>query len=361
MEKIDCTIRFLTPAFLGDAEQHGAWRTPPFKALLRQWWRVAAAPDYGYDYEKLREAEGQLFGHAWLKDGYSSWATQSRVRLRLGRWESGRLNSWPVEPKVKHPEVPMPVGAHLYLGYGPLTYSKEAKRSVLKTAPAIEPNEENRLLLGLPPEHKKSLMETLQLIHWFGTIGGRSRNGWGSLALEGAQLSHQGRLLVGEALQVLEKVTRPLGKCLGEEWPHAIGRDGKSPLLWRTEPFGTWSDAMKTLAQAKIDFRTSLKFTGPGGPFTSRHLLAYPVTKHNVTRWGNQSRLANQLRFKVVQQEDRRYVGIVFHLPCGLPKELLEKLDKNEQARLTPEYQGQIWQKVHQVLDQQMIRIQGGR
>lgn len=31
------TLRFLTPAFLGDAEQNGRWRTPSLKALLRQW------------------------------------------------------------------------------------------------------------------------------------------------------------------------------------------------------------------------------------------------------------------------------------------------------------------------------------
>lgn len=28
-------VRFLTPAFLGDAEQTGQWRTPPFKERLR--------------------------------------------------------------------------------------------------------------------------------------------------------------------------------------------------------------------------------------------------------------------------------------------------------------------------------------
>ena len=146
------------------------------------------------------------------------------------------------------------------------------------------------------------------------------------------------------------------------EWPHAIGRDQKALLLWKTkESFGTWSDAIKELAETKIAFRTSLKFTGPSGPFALRHLLAYPVTKHSVAKWGNQSRLANQLRFKVVQQADNRYVGLAFHLACGLPRELLEKLDKNERDRLTPAYQGQIWQQVHRVLDQQMTRIQGGR
>lgn len=33
-------IQFQTPAFLGDAEQSGRWRTPPFKAQLRQGLRV---------------------------------------------------------------------------------------------------------------------------------------------------------------------------------------------------------------------------------------------------------------------------------------------------------------------------------
>lgn len=32
-------LRFQTPAFLGNAQQQGPWRTPPFKALLRQWWQ----------------------------------------------------------------------------------------------------------------------------------------------------------------------------------------------------------------------------------------------------------------------------------------------------------------------------------
>ena len=32
-------LRFQTPAFLGNAQQQGQWRTPPFKALLRQWWQ----------------------------------------------------------------------------------------------------------------------------------------------------------------------------------------------------------------------------------------------------------------------------------------------------------------------------------
>ena len=32
-------LRFQTPAFLGNAQQQRQWCTPPFKALLRQWWQ----------------------------------------------------------------------------------------------------------------------------------------------------------------------------------------------------------------------------------------------------------------------------------------------------------------------------------
>jgi len=46
MKKLKCQIRFTTPAFLGNANQVGQWRTPPFKALLRQWWRIVYAADH---------------------------------------------------------------------------------------------------------------------------------------------------------------------------------------------------------------------------------------------------------------------------------------------------------------------------
>ncbi|MCE2461531.1 MAG: hypothetical protein J4F38_12235 [Pseudomonadales bacterium] len=47
MRQMKYEVKFLTPAFLGNAEQSGQWRTPPFKALLRQWWRVAVAAAKG--------------------------------------------------------------------------------------------------------------------------------------------------------------------------------------------------------------------------------------------------------------------------------------------------------------------------
>ena len=63
-------VQFQTPAFLGDANQSGRWRTPPFKAQLRQWWRVAyaAQQQFAVNVREMREIEGRLFGHAWLEN-----------------------------------------------------------------------------------------------------------------------------------------------------------------------------------------------------------------------------------------------------------------------------------------------------
>ena len=82
-------LRFLNPAFLGNADQTGQWRTPPIKALLRQWWRVAYAAEAGFavDVGAMRDDEGRLFGTA-ADAGHSN---QSRLRIRLGGWERGQV------------------------------------------------------------------------------------------------------------------------------------------------------------------------------------------------------------------------------------------------------------------------------
>ena len=53
MNKLEYQVRFLTPAFLGNAEQGGQWRTPPFKALLRHWWRVVWVAGYSRDADRV--------------------------------------------------------------------------------------------------------------------------------------------------------------------------------------------------------------------------------------------------------------------------------------------------------------------
>jgi CRISPR-associated protein Cmr1 len=351
MQMATYTVRFITPAFLGDAEQKGAWRAPPFKALLRQWWRVLAAKECGYDHKRVREAEGRLFGHAWLNgNGGKSWAMKSRVLIKLNRWVQGNLHALPAEKLVFHKEVGTGgknVGTHLYLGYGPLVY--KSPNTVIKASPAIDTGDTAEMAVGFPEGLKISVLESIQLIHWFGAVGGRSRNAWGSLTLEGPGLDGFGAL--GPSHSLVNKISRPIESCLALDWQHAIGRDSKSVLIWKSKHHqNNWSDILRELAEAKIQFRTHLTFSGPVGRLEERHVLAYPVTNHRVNGW-QKSRLANQIRFKVAKDE-QGYFGIIYHLPCKLPEALCRQLAGNHgDLRTLQAKEMAIWRKVHACLD----------
>ncbi|GIU75430.1 MAG: hypothetical protein KatS3mg004_2517 [Bryobacteraceae bacterium] len=329
------TLEFLTPAFLGGADQSGQWRTPPFKALLRQWWRVVYAHEHGFPVNplKMREAEGKLFGNAWLTDSQGNTAaSRSLVRLRLERWDAGEMKNWPGEAQtVGHPEVKQPIGPHLYLGYGPLTYDREKRGTALKAPPAIQAGEKAELLLAFPEPHQSEIEAALALMNLYGAVGGRSRNGWGSFRLDPAGSVQPPLRLWREALQL--------------DWPHCIGQDDSEPLIWQTKgTYQDWRELMRVLAEIKIALRTKFKFAGEAHQTPEeRHWLAYPVTNHSVRSWGNQARLPNSLRFKVrcLDNNASKLVGIIFHMPCKPPV----AFSPNQKT-----LEG-VWQRVHQFLD----------
>jgi CRISPR-associated protein Cmr1 len=349
MTELRYRMSFTTPAFLGNAEQAGQWRTPPIKALLRQWWRVVYAADHGHrvSVAAMLAAEGALFGAAADGDGKSS---RSQVRLRLDQWNKGRLANWSDldSQRVIHPEVknrdgkPVPVGAHLYLGYGPLNFA--AGQTALKAAPAIQDGECTVLRLAFPEsDEARHLRKAVWLLQHYGALGGRSRNGWGSFSLTPADPTSPA---LDGALDTA--LTMPWREALNQEWPQGIGTDehgGKPrPLIWHTtEALTNWKSVMVCLAKVKIDLRRQFLFThGRNAPSPEdRHWLSYPVTNHSVNAWGANARLPNSLRFKVRADADGRLRGVIFHMPCLPPP----AFQPDRRALET------VWRQVHAHLD----------
>ncbi len=349
MQTQEITIQFHTPAFLGDANQSGRWRTPPFKAQLRQWWRVAYASQrrFAVDVGEMRDIEGRLFGHAWLENdrdekGQKVAARRSEVRIRLSRWDEGQLKSWPAANKINPPEVGM-VDSNLYMGYGPVVLPRGSREPSLKAnaaiqAKAIQAKEQAEFSIAFPHDQATLLDHALQLMHQYGTVGGRSRNGWGSYSLT----PKADKPLATNAIP-----SRPLADCLQLDWPHAIGTDAAGALFWQTKPHQDWAGLMKTLAQIKIALRTQAAFkfphAQPDGQIHDRHWLSYPITRHSVNDWNRKNlRLPNQLRFKVRPTADGQLTGVIFHMPHQPPKEFGPN----------PKTLERIWQQVHQHLDQ---------
>ena len=94
-----------------------------------------------------------------------------------------------VDAKVKHPEVRPPVGSLLYLGYGPLktvsvsTGGRRDYATVLKGKAAIQSGETAKLSIAAPESAVADIRAALALLNAYGAVGGRSRNGWGSLTI----------------------------------------------------------------------------------------------------------------------------------------------------------------------------------
>ena len=337
-------LQFHTPAFLGDATQSARWRTPPFKAQLRQWWRIAYAAQqrFAVNVGEMRDIEGRLFGHAWLesdsfeRDGkaVNTAARKSEVRIRLSRWDEGQLKSWQAAAKVKHEEVGM-VDSHLYMGYGPVLLPRGSREPGLKANAAIQAKEYAQLAIAFPDAHSQTLLYALYLMNLYGTVGGRSRNGWGSYSLTG--IDGESHVLPAQTLE----------KCLTVDWPHALGTDMQGPLVWQTQAAKDWAALMRTLAEIKINLRTQPAFkfphAQPDGQIHDRHWLSYPITRHDVTDWKRKNlRLPNQLRFKVRPTAEGQLVGVIFHMP-HLPPADFPAVAKDLEL---------IWRRVHNHLDQ---------
>lgn len=335
MEQRHYTIRFNTPAFLGNADQCGQWRGPPFKALLRQWWRVAYASQNGFnvDVAEMRREEAQLFGLAADGNG-----VKSLVRIKLGHWNPGKMhrNDWVKDLSVRHPDVERPVGSQLYMGYGPLGYDKKNRVTKLNKETAIEPGETAVIKLAFPRAEAESMDAVHGLMHRFATIGGRSRNGWGSFELLQDGQAPSGQFELSDYLVEWRE-------ALQRDWPHAIGKDGEGALLWRTRSVGDWKKILQELAKIKIGLRTSFDFHSgnPASHPEQRHWLSYPVTHHSVMGWNNK-RLPNTLRFKIRRDENGELYAVIFHMPCKPPRDF----QPDDQVLI------KVWSQVHGYLDQ---------
>ncbi|MCL4745042.1 MAG: hypothetical protein KJZ83_06465 [Burkholderiaceae bacterium] len=342
MIRLEYDMQFVCPAFPGNGEQDGQWRTPPLKALLRQFWRIAYAAGEGGqpNVGRMRSAEGALFGCAGKTE-----SRRSALRLRLDSWRPGGLppGNWPKDAYVEHPEVRSKVGANLYLGYGPLGFDRSAGGTTLKRGAAIQAGEQTSFRIALTGDaagEERRLRRAISLIHLYAAVGSRSRNGWGSFALKPLDdvSAVDFTLKAGE--------TRPWRDALRVEWAHALGEDSSGPLVWRTQPMEDWRGVMKRLAEIKIRLRTAFRMsTGKGAPNPEpRHWLAYPVTNHDVRAWGRSARLPNSLRFKLrfAGSNSPNVHGVIFHMPCRPPGEPF----RPESATLE-----EVWSTVHRFLD----------
>lgn len=326
MQQYAFSLRFDTPAFLGNAEQSGQWRTPPIKALLRQWWRVAYFADHRdrFDLAAMRREEGVLFGNAWLshREGNRDVTdhSKSQVRIRLDLPESQSGNAW--EPGSQQGVAPLPT--NLSTSYAWFGLVDRGAGLPDRTGIKADETEGVRVLrLAAPEQYLPQIENAVTLINSFGQIGARSRGGWGSFHIVGAKA-----LTAGE----LARYTLPLSECLKDDWPKSLGRDDTGRLLlWESRSsYPSWDRAMRTVAAERRNVRTALKSVGGDD---LRIALGF----------AGQGRMPSPLRWKLVPREHGQLAVRVFAMPHGIPADSGEALSAERLKR--------AWSVVCQTLD----------
>lgn len=328
MKTREYTIRFLTPAFLGNAEQNGQWRIPPFKALLRQWWRVAYAAKKQFKMDQasmaaMRYEEGSLFGHAWLENdqdekGNKVAARKSQVRIRLDD-QHGQAWSQGTQQGVE----PLPTGLDTSYAWFGLVNRKDKDKNKLPDRTGIKPTAAEgvrTLRIALPDEQTSVLEEVLVLINALGLLGSRSRGGWGALQIDGVQ---------GLSGEKSKKYARSLDACLKDDWAMSLAIDEKGLCLWEgKKEFDSWDEAMKFIATQRKQVRANLKQMKDLRP---------------ALGFASPGRMPSPLRWKVMATQPGKLRVRVFALPHRIPDE--------GGKRLSPQDLQSAWKTVASTLD----------
>lgn len=341
-------VEFVTPCFLGGADGNAEIRTAPFKNLLRRWWRIANG---NLSPEQLWQKESELFGSTEKNPKTGKTFGKSKVELKIVDKTRRNIIDIRENPRIRfpdetihHPEVRDPMSFETYLGMGPI-FGREYKKNYIR--------EDSTVTLSLEIPNDRNIIfyiiKTLTLIDLFGSVGSRSRNGWGSISIQEISINNKNAALLSKEriYDDLKDWRQAFANDEIREYPFYLGKDKNGILCWESiEDFSHWSDAMHFLADAYMHLKTHFNFSEENirnNRLDKRHLLGYPITHHNVALedW---KRLPSQLLLKVIKINRRKYKAQIFHLPSAIPL----VWDKNSSGS------GQlgIWQEVHDFLDE---------
>jgi len=329
METRKYRVSFTTPAFLGNAEQGAQWRTPPFKALLRQWWRVAYASGQGFDIDPsdMLHEEGRLFGHAWLKKdvdekGKSVAARKSLVRIRLQDPEEGD-NGWRRGTQKGVSPLPSSID-YGYAWFGLINRGNgQLDRDAIKSVQDSSREGLCILDLAFPETCADRLDQIITLVHAFGQLGSRSRGGWGGVHIDDVTPLSNRELL---------PYSRPWKSCLTTDWALSLASDENGPWIWQSRiECDRWVDLMKVVARNRKQVRTALKALHGRD---LRRALGFASGSH---------RMPSPLRWKPFINLNGKLQLRVFAMPHRIPETAGQGLLKVDLER--------AWKKVCEVLD----------
>jgi len=240
--RITATFEVVTPLFLGGADPASTveLRPPSIKGALRFWWRALAWSRHNGDLDAIRKEEQEIFGAA------------GDDRDRLGQASFSLRARWLSEPSRLAETGPRSLtsgkpGAS-YLSYGIINRGQgNSPRSCYQPSEYLELTFQALRRTENKSGFHPSLLDAIKLFGLLGGLGGRSRRGWGSVAL--IKLGGEGSALQWQAPQNLDQYRDALSSILSRTADTPEARYSAFGKGARLLIFGVGANALTVLDQ----------------------------------------------------------------------------------------------------------------
>jgi len=249
VKRLTFDLEFITPAFIGGANQQAELRPASFVGLLRWWWRALKGE---CDIEKLREEEIKIFGG----DGKMVSPVYLRVEGNVSKGND-LINEYKLSWNFDRNRRAL-IGPHAGVGY--LYYSMVAlnkRREFIKAGSRL------RLTLIGKDEFLKHYIASLWALIFLGGVGSRSRRGGGNLAVIDYNPKDLGISLIPTGYfdeWLVENLKRAKDLVGSSKTPCNEYSNLKNvKLVLSPREFNTWIEALNDIGNRFMNFRVKNK------------------------------------------------------------------------------------------------------
>lgn len=319
-------IEFITPTFLGGADGNAEIRTAPFKNLLRRWWRIANG---NLSPEELWKKESRLFGSTEKDPDTGKIFGKSKVELKI---EQPQSNTVYISSETEKSDLKR----FLYLGYGPVQAKSADTRFYIKSGLIVSAS------IIVPKSEKDTLIRVLTLINLFGTVGSRSRKGFGSIAILPKLDTEEGGFKLYNIKKLREEIPylhkgNEMISGDKKQYPYYLSSDEKGMFCWNTTQKSSYQEVLSDMTDIYRNVVGEAKKASSSG----RTILG----SANEVRNTEIKRIPSPLILKVVKQGDK-YSGRILHLAYNISDEIKQ--------------QDKVWHAIYEYLDGQGLKRFGG-
>lgn len=282
-------------------------RAPSIKGALRFWWR---AMNGHKDLKTLQEEETKLFGGT---SGDSR--LRSKVLIQVSNNILKESRTLPVSfimTRSKGRDIR--VNIYEYLAYGTYDWNRDLKQNILKRA-FIESNQTFQIRLSFINETiKKEIINALKFTSYFGGLGSKSRNGFGSFRIKDFK-----QLDYPDSVGNFKKMLKSSFTSLSNEI-----------VIFKTKELPSAEQAHAEIGKA---YKYSRENVEEKHFYNLRPYIASPLIADKVT-YSFLDRHSKSYFMNVIKISDGIYQGVILFLPYNFLEKAEDLMSKTLKIKL---------------------------